>query len=59
MMDRERMIEREERREMEDREWRERERRSNTRWRIIELIVFGLLVAAATVVGAFIERSGG
>lgn len=42
------------------REWQERQRRDDKRWRIIELIVFGViavLVAGGFIVlGAFIER---
>ena len=58
MLDRQWMQEQEEKRVAEDRDWRERERKSNTRWRLIELFILGILLAVATIVGAFIERSG-
>ena len=41
-------------------EWQEEQRRSDRRWRIIELIVLGIIVTLLaggfTILGAFIER---
>jgi len=52
---------------MLDRKWRdetdERRRKSDRRWHIgefvVSLLAFGVLIAAATLVGAFIQRGGG
>lgn len=59
MLDRKMMLDWQADREREDREWREKEGRSNHRWRIVEFIVVGvvmpLLIVAATVLAAFIR----
>lgn len=56
MLERQWMRQREDKRDADIREWQERQRKSDRRWRIIEGIVFVLLAGGFTVLGALISR---
>lgn len=57
MLDRQWMLEREERRDREQREWQKRESNSNKQWRTAEFVI-AVIGVGLIVLAAFIERSG-
>lgn len=63
MIDREKMLKWQAKREDDDKIWRENQRKEDKRWRIIELIVsviiLGLMAGGFTILGAFISRGAG
>ena len=56
MLDQKRVLKREDARREEDRRWRADMRKEERAWRILKLVVFGVVVSAATLIAGAIGR---